>query len=526
MEELIIFDTTLRDGEQSPGVTLNIDEKVIIAKQLYLLGVDVLEAGFPICSPDDFKAVSKIAEEINLMEDRDNGPMTICALARCCKKDIDCAYEAIKDAKKHRIHVFLATSDIHLKYKLKISRKECLEQIKNMVLYATSLCNDIEFSSEDASRTDMDFLIKASQVAIDAGATTINVPDTVGYTTPNEMYDIFTELRKECPAPDITWSTHCHNDLGLATANTLAGISAGARQVEVTINGIGERAGNTSLEEVVMTLHTRQHLYPVKHCIKTTEIMKTSRMVSSLTGMSVQPNKAIVGTNAFAHEAGIHQDGIIKNRLTYEIMTPESIGLSSNKLVLGKHSGRAAFKKRICDMGYSNITDLQVTEIVNRFKNLTDNKKHITDDDIEALIMNQILNVEHDWKITEIHINSSNQFKTEATVCMTNKNRKYTSKLFGNGAIDATYNCINQIVRVNPKLQKYNVESITSGFDALGRVTVKITDDDNNTLITACSTHNDIIMASGCAYVNAINRMLSRTKKPTSASTLISRSTI
>jgi len=508
-KKLVVFDTTLRDGEQSPGATLNIEEKVIIARQLYILGVDVCEAGFPIASPGDFKAVQSIVDTINNIDiERENGTMTICALARCCEKDIKCAYESIKHAKKGRIHVFLATSDIHLEYKLKITREECLDKIKNMVSYAKLLCNDIEFSPEDACRTDIQFLTKAVLTAIEAGATTINIPDTVGYITPNEMYKIINLLKKNIRNNDIILSTHCHNDLGLATANTLSGISAGARQIEVTMNGIGERAGNTSLEEVIMTLKTRPQLYEIEHYINTTEIMKTSRMVSNLTGMLVQPNKAIVGANAFAHEAGIHQHGILKNTLTYEIMNPQSIGLQNNIIVLGKHSGRHAFKERIHKMGYTNIDDNQLNDIVQRVKHLADTKKKITDDDIEAIIIDNIITIPSNWKIISINIKSSNKSKSDASISMTDKNNKFISrKSSGNGPIDAIYNCINQIIGISAKLKKYKVDSITSGFDALGRVSVKITND-NNILITGYSTHTDIIIASANAYVNAINRML------------------
>ena len=510
--KLIVFDTTLRDGEQSPGATLNIQEKIAISKQLYMLGVDVCEAGFPIASPGDFKAVQQIVKHTNdITIERDNGPMTICALARCCKKDILCAHESIKDAKKSRIHVFLATSDIHLEAKLKITREECLDKIKNMVSYAKSLCNDIEFSPEDACRTDIEFLTKAVQVAIDSGATTINIPDTVGYITPNEMYSIISTLKSNIRNDDVILSTHCHNDLGLATANTLSGITAGARQVEVTINGIGERAGNTSLEEVIMTLNTRPQLFPVTHSINIIQIIKTSRMVSALTGMLVQPNKAIVGANAFAHEAGIHQHGVLKNVATYEIMNPQSIGLENNIIVLGKHSGRHAFKERIKKMGYTNISEKQLLSIVKKIKCLADAKKHITDEDIEAVIIDKIITITSNWKIVSINIKSASKTRSDANISMSNKDNKYISrKSSGNGPIDAIYNCINQIIGVSTKLKIYKVDSITSGFDALGRVTVQITDSENNILITGYSTHTDIIMASANAYVNAINRMLDK----------------
>jgi len=511
--KLIIFDTTLRDGEQSPGATLNIDEKILIAKQLYVLGVDVCEAGFPIASNGDFEAVQKIVEVTNKIEnERPNGPMTICGLARCCKKDIDRAHEAVKKAKKPRLHLFLATSDIHLQYKLKITREECLSKIKEMVSYAKTLCEDIEFSPEDACRTNLDFLCQSVSIAISAGATTINIPDTVGYITPNEMFSIISYLKQNVEKfNDVIWSTHCHNDLGLATANTLSGILAGARQVEVTINGIGERAGNTSLEEIVMTLYTRPQIYPVSHSINTVEIMKTSRMVSCLTGMIVQPNKAIVGINAFAHEAGIHQHGVLQNELTYEIMKPQSIGLQNNSIVLGKHSGRHAFKERIFQLGYIDMTDEQIKIVVQKIKNLADIKKKIEDDDIHAVILNETLSVGNEWKIISIDINSSYESKSEAEISMINKEHKCISrKSSGNGPIEAIYNCISHIIGVTTKLKAYKVNSITSGFDALGRVSVKISND--NMLFSGYSTHTDIIMASAYAYINAICKISSHKK--------------
>ena len=351
-----IFDTTLRDGEQSPGATLNIDEKLEIARQLARLGVDIIEAGFPIASPGDFEAVRRVAREVGQLE---NAP-AIAGLARCNKADIDRAWEAVREAKRPRIHTFLATSDIHLQYKLKISREECLKRVAENVAYARSLCADIEFSPEDGGRSDPEFLYQVLDVAIRAGATTLNIPDTVGYTTPAEFGGLIRGIRENVPGvQDVIISAHCHDDLGLATANSLAAIQNGARQVEVTINGIGERAGNTSLEEIVMALHTRPHVYGLRTNIDTTQIMRTSRLVSAYTGMVVQPNKAIVGANAFAHEAGIHQDGMMKNPLTYEIMQPETVGLTESKLVLGKHSGRHAFQSKVAGLGY----DLSAEEL-------------------------------------------------------------------------------------------------------------------------------------------------------------------
>jgi len=370
-DTVLIFDTTLRDGEQSPGATLNVEEKLEIARQLSRLGVDICEAGFPIASPGDFEAVRRIAQEVGpLTEGRKTGePMVIAGLARANQKDIARAYEAVKVAPRHRIHTFLATSDIHLKHKLKIDREECIQQVIEAVSYARSLCDDVEFSPEDAGRSDPEFLTVALGEAIKAGATTVNIPDTVGYTTPEEFGWLIEYLIKNTPGADrVVWSVHCHDDLGLATANTLAGVQAGARQVEVTLNGIGERAGNTSLEEIVMAIHTRPQVFNQHTNIDPIQITRTSRMVSAYTGISVQPNKAIVGANAFAHEAGIHQDGMLKSHLTYEIMRPETVGLSSSRLVLGKHSGRHAFRVRLGEMGYGDLSDAEVNIAFERFK--------------------------------------------------------------------------------------------------------------------------------------------------------------
>ncbi|KAJ2763972.1 2-isopropylmalate synthase (Alpha-isopropylmalate synthase) (Alpha-IPM synthetase), partial [Coemansia nantahalensis] len=393
-DKLIIFDTTLRDGEQSPGVTLSADEKVEIARQLARLGVDVIEAGFPIASPGDFNAVKRIAQEVGPQmegregEGRTNSPVVICGLARCTQNDIQTAFDAVKFAPRHRIHVFLATSDIHLEHKLKITRAECTERIAKMVGFAKSLCADIEFSPEDAGRSDREFLTEALAVAIRAGATTLNIPDTVGYNTPQQYGDLIRYLRENTEGgAGVVWSTHCHNDLGLATANSLAGVSNGARQVEVAVNGIGERAGNTSLEEVVMNVHTHPHAYPVHHTINTRLLFSTSRMVEDLSGMVIQPNKAIVGRNAFLHESGIHQDGVLKNKQTYEIIRPEDVGVTTNNIALGKHSGRHAFRTKLDDLGYASLTDSQFQTAFAKFKTLADSKKSgVTDGDIHALV--------------------------------------------------------------------------------------------------------------------------------------------
>ncbi|CAO3702481.1 unnamed protein product [Rhizopus stolonifer] len=388
-DKLIIFDTTLRDGEQSPGVTLNTEEKIEIAKQLSRLGVDVLEAGFPIASIGDFEAVKRIATEVGpLMDGRERigQPMRICGLARATPNDIKRCAEAISPAPLKRIHTFLATSDLHLKYKLKIDRDECVKRAVAAVTLARSLVDNVEFSPEDAGRSDPDFLCHVLGKVIEAGATTLNIPDTVGYNTPEEYGNLIKYLVKNTPGSEkVVFSTHCHNDLGLATANTLAGITNGARQVEVTINGIGERAGNTAMEEVVMAVHTHPNYFPVHHTINTPLIYRTSQMVSSLSGMAIQPNKAIVGRNAFLHESGIHQDGVLKNRQTYEIITPETVGVTDINLVLGKHSGRNAFRERCNELGFAGISDQEFQKAFDDFKALCDRKKNVDDTDITAL---------------------------------------------------------------------------------------------------------------------------------------------
>jgi 2-isopropylmalate synthase len=399
MQDVVrIFDTTLRDGEQSPGATLNMDEKLEIARQLARMGVDIIEAGFPIASPGDYEAVRCIAEEIGTQE----ASPTIAGLARAAKVDIDRAWDAVRQARKPRIHTFLATSDIHLQHKLRISREECVKRVGEMVAYACSLCPDVEFSPEDAGRSDPEFLYGVLAVAIQAGAKTLNIPDTVGYTTPSEFGGLIAGIRQNVAgAQDVVISAHCHNDLGLATANTLAAIQNGARQVEVTINGIGERAGNTSLEEVVMALHTRPTVYCAGTNIDTTQIARVSRLVSAYTGIPVQPNKAIVGANAFAHEAGIHQDGMLKNPLTYEIMRPETIGINESRLVLGKHSGRHAFQSKVIELGY-DLKPEQLNQVFERFKDLCDKKKVVSDPDIEAIVNDEVYQPQELWRLNHV----------------------------------------------------------------------------------------------------------------------------
>ncbi len=525
-DKLIIFDTTLRDGEQSPGATLNIQEKLEIARQLSRLGVDICEAGFPIASPGDFEAVRRIAEEVGpLTEGRKSGqPMVIAGLARANEQDIDRAYDAVKAAPRHRIHTFLATSDIHLKYKLKIDREECIDQVIKAVSYAKSKCDDVEFSPEDAGRSDPQFLTVVLAEAIKAGATTLNIPDTVGYTTPEEFGWLIKYLIENTPGADrVIWSTHCHNDLGLATANTLAGVNNGARQVEVTLNGIGERAGNTSLEEVVMAIHTRPQNFPVYSDIDTTQIIRTSRMVSAYTGMSVQPNKAIVGANAFAHEAGIHQDGMLKHQSTYEIMRPETVGLSASSLVLGKHSGRHAFRKRLEELGYGDLSKDDVNQAFDRFKRIADKKKVVTDADIEAIITDEFYQPHEIWKLNSVHVSCGDHVNATATVSLTDPNGAVLiDAAIGTGPVDAVYKAINRIVGAPNILTEFIVQAVTEGIDAIGEVTIRIQPEDGQAYTTNPQTgaqvartfsghgaSTDIIVASARAYMSALNKMLS-----------------
>ena len=523
--KLIVFDTTLRDGEQSPGATLNIHEKLEIARQLSRLGVDICEAGFPIASPGDFEAVRRIAREVGpLTEGRKSGqPMVIAGLARANEQDIDRAYEAVKEAPRHRIHTFLATSDIHLKHKLKIDREECIEQVIRSVSHAKSLCDDVEFSPEDAGRSDPEFLTVVLAEAIKAGATTLNIPDTVGYTTPEEFGWLIKYLIENTPGGDsVIWSTHCHNDLGLATANTLAGLQNGARQVEVTINGIGERAGNTSLEEVVMAVHTRPQNFDVDTDIDTTQITKSSRMVSAYTGMPIQPNKAIVGANAFAHEAGIHQDGMLKHHTTYEIMQPETVGLHASSLVLGKHSGRHAFRKRLEELGYGDLSKEELNKAFDRFKRLADKKKIVTDSDIEAIISDEFYQPEEIWKLNDLHVTCGDRVKATATVTLTDPNgAEFTDAAIGTGPVDAVYKAINRIVGVSNQLTEFVVNAVTEGIDAIGEVTIRIQPENGEAYTTNPQTgahvartfsghgaSTDIIVASARAYMSALNKLM------------------
>jgi 2-isopropylmalate synthase len=523
---VIIFDTTLRDGEQSPGATLNIEEKLDIARHLARMGVDVIEAGFPIASPGDFEAVRQVAREVGQL---DNPPI-IAGLARINKPDVDRAWEAVREAKRPRIHTFIATSDIHLTHKLKISREECLKRTGELVAYARSLCADIEFSPEDAGRSDPEFLYQVLEVAIKAGATTLNIPDTVGYTTPREFGGLIKGILQNVPgAQDVIISAHCHDDLGLATANTLAAIENGARQAEVTINGIGERAGNTSLEEVVMALHTRPQFYGLHTNIDTTQIVRTSRLVSAYTGIPVQPNKAIVGANAFAHEAGIHQDGMLKNPLTYEIMRPETVGLTESKLVLGKHSGRHAFQGKVAALGY-DLKAQDLNRVFERFKELCDKKKVVADADIEAIVNDEIYQPMELWRLEHIQVSCGSGLRPTATVSLRGPDGVIREDAaIGTGPVDSVYKAINRIVQVPNELTEFSIKAVTEGIDAVGEVPIRIEPTTGNggighgegyltqtgTRTRTYSGHGadtDIIVASAKAYMSALNKMLTVVK--------------
>lgn len=498
-EKIIIFDTTLRDGEQSPGASLNMMEKLEIAKQLAVLGVDVIEAGFPVSSPGDFEAVKKVAANVK-------GPI-ICGLARAMEKDIDAAYNAVKYSARPRIHVFLATSKIHMKYKLKKAEDEILRLAVSAVKYARTKCKDIEFSPEDASRTEKGFLYKVVQAVIEAGAATVNIPDTVGYATPFEFGDLIKGIKTNVPNIDeCVVSVHCHNDLGLGVPNSLAAAMNGARQIECTINGLGERAGNASLEEIVMAIRTRNDIFKGLYTgINTKELYKTSRLVSKLTGMIVQPNKAIVGSNAFSHEAGIHQDGVLKERITYEIMRPEDIGFEETKLVLGKHSGRHAFAERLKKLGFDLNKD-QINKAFDRFKKLADKKKEIFDEDLETIVEEEISKIPEKYRLAHFYISSGDQVKPTAAIELkfASKTLKATSN--GDGPVDACYKAIDKITGAGGKLLDYQIRSVTSGKDALGEVSVKI--GSKGKVVSGRGASTDIIEASIKAYINAVNKLV------------------
>ncbi len=496
---VFIFDTTLRDGEQSPGVSLNVREKLEIALQLAALNVDVIEAGFPIASPGDFAAVREIAREVR-------GPV-IAGLARANREDIDRAWEALRQAERPRIHTFIATSDIHMKYKLKKTREEVLEQAVAAVKYAKQYTPDVEFSAEDASRSEFDFLCKVIEAAIEAGATVINIPDTVGYAIPFEFGEFITRIRERVKNIDkVILSVHCHNDLGLAVANSLAAVESGAQQVECAVNGLGERAGNAALEEIVMGLYTRRSYYDCETAIKYDEIYRTSKLVSSLTGIPVQPNKAIVGKNAFLHESGIHQDGVLKERQTYEIMNPQLIGLSQTNLVLGKHSGRHALRERLAELGYI-LKDDELERAFVRFKNLADRKKEITDLDLEAIVKNEIKIAPELYQLSYLHISSGTTVVPTATVGLKRNGGTLEDAACGDGPVDAAFKAVDKIVGIqNLSLTEYTLSAITGGKDALGEVVVRV--DYQGRTFVGRGVSTDIIESSVKAYLNAINKVI------------------
>ena len=519
-----IFDTTLRDGEQSPGATMTSAEKLEVAHNLARLGVDIIEAGFPAASPDDLEAVRLIALEVGNPANAESEAKvpTITGLARANKTDIDKAWEAVQGAKNPRIHTFLATSSIHMKHKLKMDPEEVIQRVSEMVAYAKTLCNDVEFSPEDAGRSEPEFLYVVLGEAIKSGATTLNIPDTVGYTTPDEFYKLIDGIIKNTPGMNdgITVSVHCHDDLGMATANTLAGIQAGARQAEVTINGIGERAGNTSLEEVVMTLKTRHPIFGLETGIETQQLSRISKLVSNYTGIVVQPNKAIVGSNAFAHEAGIHQDGMLKHQTTYEIMRPEDVGVSQTNLVLGKHSGRHALRNRLAEMGHS-LDDAELDKAFARFKELADRKKVITDLDLEAVIADEFYRPRDVYLLNGMQVTCGTMGMPTATVRLRGPDGViHTQAAIGTGPVDATYKAIDAIVNVPCTLLEFNIHAITEGIDALGEVTVRIQSDKGSFTMDAQSeveysrvygghgADTDIIVASAKAYINALNKLI------------------
>ena len=512
-DRVIIFDTTLRDGEQSPGATLNVEEKLAIAHQLALLGVDVIEAGFAVSSPGDFAAVRTIAQQVGVP----GGPV-ICSLARAIRKDIQAAAEALQPAAHPRIHVFISTSDIHLQHQLRKSRSEVLAIAEEMVAYAKSFVEDVEFSPMDATRSDREFLYQVLERAIAAGATTINIPDTVGYSTPKDMGALIQGIRENVPNSDrVIMSVHAQNDLGLATANALAAIENGVRQVECTINGIGERAGNTALEEVVMALQVRKADFnpyfgrPVESDapltrINTQEIYKTSRLVSQSTGILVQPNKAIVGANAFAHESGIHQDGVLKHRETYEIMDAAAIGLSENQIVLGKHSGRNAFRTRLQELGF-NLSEDELNKAFHRFKEVADKKKEVSDWDLEAIVRDETLpQVEQGFQLEHVQVICGDCACPTATVTIVNPNGEIrTDAAVGTGPVDAVYQAINRLVQIPNQLIEFSVQSVTEGIDALGTVTIRLRHQER--IFSGQASDTDIVVASAYAYVNALNRL-------------------
>jgi 2-isopropylmalate synthase len=517
---VLIFDTTLRDGEQSPGASLNLEEKLAIAQQLARLGVDVIEAGFPFASHGDFAAVQRIAQQVG----GENGPI-ICGLARASRGDIKACADAVAPAPNRRIHTFIATSDIHLEHKLRKSRKDVLGIVPEMVAYARSFVDDVEFSCEDAGRSDPEFLYEVIEAAIAAGASTVNIPDTVGYTTPSEFGSLIAGINQHVPnIDDAVISVHGHNDLGLAVANFLEAVKSGARQLECTVNGIGERAGNAALEELVMAMHVRRRYFnpffgreedsptPLT-AVRTEEITKTSRLVSNLTGMVVQPNKAIVGANAFAHESGIHQDGVLKNRLTYEIVDARTVGLTDNRISLGKLSGRSAVRARLEELGY-DLSREDLDDAFARFKDLADRKREITDRDLESIVSVQVQQPDAKYQLKLVQVSCGSSLQPTATVTLADENgQEQTAASVGTGPVDAVCRSLNQLAGEPNELVEFSVKSVTEGIDAMGDVTIRLRREGQ--LYSGHSAHTDVVVAAAEAFVNALNRLVAGTAGPT-----------
>ncbi len=501
-DRIIIFDTTLRDGEQSPGFSMNLHEKIRMAEALTELGIDVMEAGFPIASPGDFESVQEIAKSVG---QRDDTPV-ICGLARSGREDILRAADAVKPAKRKRIHSFISTSPLHMKYKLRMEPEEVLQAVSDSVELARQYTDDVEWSAEDGTRTEDDFLCRCVEAAIRAGATTINIPDTVGYALPEDMARIFTMVRTRVPGADaVVLSTHNHNDLGLAVANTLAAIKAGVRQVEATINGIGERAGNASLEEAIMAIKTRNDAVPFRNNIQTKQILRVSKMLSTITGFDVQPNKAIVGRNAFAHEAGIHQDGVLKHAGTYEIMLPEDVGWAKNSLVLGKHSGRAAFRDRLDQLGYK-VGQNQLNDAFRRFKDLADRKKVVFDEDIVALVDDEVMRDHEHIRFVSLDLHAGSKGPAKAALELEVDGKVHAATATGNGPVDATFNAIQQIFPHQATLVLFSVGAVTEGTDAQAKTTVRL--EENGKMVDGQGADADTIVASARAYIHALNKLL------------------
>jgi 2-isopropylmalate synthase len=506
-DRIVIFDTTLRDGEQCPGATMTFEEKLQVAELLDDMGVDIIEAGFPIASEGDFEAVTEIAKLAK--------QSVVCGLARANFNDIDRAGEAIKLAKRGRIHTFIGTSPLHRQHQLQLNQDEVHERVIASVTRARGYTDDVEWSAMDATRTEHDYLCRVCEAAIKAGATTINIPDTVGYALPEEYFDLITMLRTRVPGMDkVVISTHCHDDLGLAVANSLAGVRAGARQIECTINGLGERAGNAALEEIVMAIRTRHDLLPHHTGIKTEMLSRASKLVSAVTNFPVQYNKAIVGRNAFAHESGIHQDGVLKQAETYEIMTPESVGVGKSSLVMGKHSGRAAFKSKLKELGY-NLGDNAMEEAFNRFKALADRKKHVYDEDIEALVDDGVAHMHDRIKVAALTVIAGTMGPQSATLTLDIEGQSKTVQSIGNGPVDATFNAIKQLIPHNARLDLYQVHAVTEGTDAQAEVSVRLEEDGR--VVTGRAADPDTLVASARAYVAALSKLVVKRQKTAQA---------